>query len=443
MRCLPPSEESDETPTKHYLRGGLLATNTYYLDPTINPGLYSGFFRPFAKYTLNEKWEFNARALMTVKHYATPLANIKQTNVIGNMEILSAETKLGGHQISVGRNFYSIEQGLLFANFADGVSYNNRFAYGQVRGFAAFSGDYGASACALNITGCNGDPSPFVNTPNLAPDSGIQSSGKRLFFAAEYFTPEYKGGQLFSYFLLSRDMIQEDASRTKYEYNPWYGGIGARGYIVNSAYRYRGDFIYQGGSTYNLVLNGNSEAASISAAAVLVNFTWSLPVLPKIDPQLTADFATGSGDGDASRVTNGSQSNTAGTYTAFQNFGTFSGGLALKPRLANLQVYRVGTYLRPFKSNFALRNMSVQLKYSYYRKNVAAGGISDPGATEANSDVGHAGDVAFVYNWKADVQFFYGFGVFKPGDAYPAKAFDGTDAQAWRYAHLISLTLIF
>lgn len=144
-----------------------------------------------------------------------------------------------------------------------------------------------------------------------------------------------------------------------------------------------------------------------------------------------------------SRVTNGSQSNTAGNYTAFQNFGTFSGGLALKPRLANLQVYRLGTYFRPFKSNFALRNLSAQIKYSYYRKNVASGGISDPGATENNADVGHAGDLALVYNAMADVQFFYGFGVFKSGDAYPATQFDGTSGQAMRYAHLVSLTLIF
>lgn len=438
-----PTAEAEAPAKKHYLRGGMIATNTYYIDPTINPGLYSGFFRPFGKYTHDEKWEFTARANIIVKHYVQQLGTLKQTNVVGSLEILSAETKISGHQFMAGRNFYAIEQGLLFANFADGIQYSGKYRFGQVRAFAVYSGDYGSSLCALNVTGCNGDPGPFVNTPNLLPDSGIQNSGQRLFFAAEYFSPEYLGGQLFSYFLLSRDMIKESGSNTKYAYNPWYGGIGARGYMGNSAYRYRGEFIYQGGGTYNQVLNGVSEATTISAFAALVNFTWSMPVLKNIDPQLTLDIAVGSGDGDSTRVTNGSQSNTAGNYNAFQNFGSFSGGLALKPRLANMQVYRLGTYFRPFKSMYALRNLSAQLKYSYYRKSVAAGGISDPGATEANADVGHAADLALVFNAKADVQFFYGFGLFKPGGAYPITQYDGTSGQAWRYAHLVSLTLIF
>lgn len=445
-----PVADTEAPAKKHYLRGGMIATNTFYMDPTINPGLYSGFFRPFGKYTYDEKWEFTARGNIIVKHYLQPFdARLsgpntpKQTNVVGSLELLSGETRIGKHHLMAGRSFYAIEQGLLFANFADGVSYNGKYRYGQIRGFAVYSGDYGSSLCALNVTGCNGDPGPFVNTPNLLPDSGIQNSGKRLFFAAEYFSPEYLGGQLFSYAMLSRDLISETASTAKYAYNPWYAGIGARGYIVNSAYRYRGEFIYQGGGTYNQVLNGVSEATSISAFAAIVNFTWSVPILKNIDPQLLADVAMGSGDGDSTRVTNGSQSNTAGTYNAFQNFGSFSGGLALKPRLANMQVYRIGTYVRPFKANYTLRNLSAQFKYSYYRKTVAAGGISDPGASETNAEVGHAADIALVYNFKPDVQFFYGFGLFKPGTAYPEVQFDGSDGRAWRYAHLVSLTLIF
>ena len=450
IATLVPPAETDELPKKHYLRGGLIATNTYYMDPYINPGLFSGFYRPFGKYTYDEKWEFNARGLMNVKHYLQPFdsaqgkpSSIKQTNVVGSLEILTAETKFGAHLVTVGRGFYTIEQGILFANFADGAAYNGKFWFGQIRGFAAFSGDYGTAVCSLNVTGCNGDPGPFVNTPNLAPDSGIQNSGRRLFFAAEYYTPEYWGGQLFAYTLISRDLIKEDSAMAKYAYHPWYGGIGARGYVLNSAYRYRADFIYQGGSTYNQVLNGVSEQTNIQAMAALANFSYSLPVLKTIDPQLTADFAIGTGDTDSTRVTNGSQSNTSGNYTAFQNFGSFSGGLALKPRLANLQVYRLGTYFRPFKKYYGWRNLSVQLKYSYYRKSVATGGISDSAATEAASDIGHAGDLAFVFNPMADLQFFWGFGVFKPGSAYPVISYDGTDGQAWRYAHLISLTLIF
>lgn len=439
----PPPADADEPQNHHYLRGGLMATNTYYIDPVINPGLFAGFYRPFAKYAYNEKYSATARGLLTVKHYIEPIGALQQTKVTGSVEILAAEAKYDRHTFTAGRSFYMIEQGLLFANFADGFGYTGRFPFGQLRGFATYSAEYGAAACVLNVTGCNGDPGPFVNTPNLLPDSGVQNSGRRIFFAAEYYTPEYLGAQATAYALYSRDMISEDASRTKYAYHPWYGGLGLRGYIVNSNLRYRADMIYQGGSTYNLVLNGVSAPATISAMAALVNFTYNLPVLTQYDAQLTAEVAAGSGDADASRMTNASQSNTDGSYTAFHNFGSFSGGLALKPRLANLQVVRLGTYFRPLKPNFALRNLAVQLKYSYYRKSVATGGISDPAATEASSDVGHAGDLAVTFNPMADLQFFWGFGVFRPGSAYPVLNFDGTDGQAWRYAHLVSLTLIF
>ena len=439
----PPAVEAEEPQNHHYLRGGLMATNTYYIDPVINPGLFAGFYRPFAKYSYNDKYSGVARGLLTVKHYVEPVGTLQQTKVTGSIELLAAEAKYDRHVFTAGRSFYMIEQGLLFANFADGFGYNGRFPFGQLRGFATYSADYGTSACALNVTGCNGDAGPFVNTPNLLPDSGIQNSGRRVFFAAEYFTPEYAGSQATAYALYSRDMISEDTSRTKYAYHPWYGGLGLRGYIVNSNLRYRADIIYQGGSTYNLVLNGVSEAATISAMAALANVTYNLPVLRDYDSQLTAEVAAGSGDADSSRMTNASQSNTEGSYTAFHNFGSYSGGLALKPRLANMQIVRLGTYFRPLKPNFTLRNLAVQLKYSYYRKSVATGGISDPAATQASNDVGHAGDLALTFNPMADLQFFWGFGIFKPGAAYPQLNFDGTDGQAWRYAHLFSLTLIF
>jgi len=439
----PPPSETEEPKNHHYLRGGLMATNTYYIDPVINPGLFAGFYRPFAKYSYNDKYSGVARGLLTVKHYVEPIGTLQQTKVTGSIELLAAEAKYDRHVFTAGRSFYMIEQGLLFANFADGFGYNGRFPFGQLRGFATYSADYGTSACALNVTGCNGDAGPFVNTPNLLPDSGIQNSGRRVFFAAEYFTPEYMGSQATAYALYSRDMISEDASRTKYAYHPWYGGLGLKGYIVNSNLRYRADVIYQGGSTYNLVQNGVSAPATISALAALANVTYNLPVLREYDSQLTAEVAAGSGDADSSRMTNASQSNTDGSYTAFHNFGSFSGGLALKPRLANMQIVRLGTYFRPLKPNFTLRNLAVQLKYSYYRKSVATGGISDPAATEVSNDVGHAGDLAVTFNPMADLQFFWGFGVFKPGSAYPVLNFDGTDGQTWRYAHLVSLTLIF
>jgi hypothetical protein len=204
--------------------------------------------------------------------------------------------------------------------------------------------------------------------------------------------------------------------------------------VVNSRYTYRVDGIYQGGTTYSYISNGTSSQATIQAGALLANANVVLPVLSIVDPQVSGEFAIGSGDGDAIKATT-AQSNVSGNYTGFQNFGAYSGGLALKPRLTNLQVYRAGIALRPFKKWYALKDIGLQLKGTLYRKTISSGAISDPAATVDNADVGIAGDAAFVMNILSDVQFFYGFGLFKPGGAY-------TD-QALRQAHLVSLTLLF
>lgn len=429
---------------KTYMRAGVMAMNTFYADKTITPGLFSGFYRPFAKFSYDEKLEIMARGNLTVKQYLKEISGIKQTNVVGALEIFSAELKFGNQKVLIGRSFFLLEQGVLFANFADGVSYTGRFRFGTLKTHALASGEYGSSACALNVTGCNGDPSPFVSTPTLAADSGVQNSGRRIFAAVEYTTPEKFGTEAMAYGLYTKDLIQESASTgTRYEYNPYYAGLGLKGYIVNSNYRYRVDGIYQGGTTYNVVSYGSSQQATIQAFAILANAAWSLPVLKVIEPQLTGEFAMGSGDADSTRMTTAGQSNTSGNYNAFQSFGSYSGGLGLKPRLTNLQVYRVGTYVRPFKKWYALKDIGLQLKYSLYRKTVTAGGTSDPSATENDSDVGMAGDLALVSNLTSDVQFFYGFGIFKPGAAYVATNTDGSDGRALRYAHLITLTLIF
>ncbi len=86
---------------------------------------------------------------------------------------------------------------------------------------------------------------------------------------------------------------------------------------------------------------------------------------------------------------------------------------------------------------------ALQTLRSVYRKVVATGGISDGAATEASTDIGMAGDAGINCAARSDLQFFYGFGIFKPGDAYPVLASDGSDGRALRQAHIVSLTLVF
>lgn len=439
------AQASDTQKSDHVFRLGVIAANTFYQDKTITKGLFSGFYRPYLKYNYQKKYEALVRGNLTAKHYLQePTDGTKQTSAVGILEIASFEATFGNNRLSFGRSFFLTEQGILLANFADGVSYTGVFGWGNVRAMGLYSADYGTKNCALNITGCAGDTNPFVSTPTLSADSGVQNSGQRWFGVLDYVSPEFLGAQVSTYALISKDMISESSSNTtRYEYNPYYAGLGLQGYIGNASYRYRLDGIYQGGNVFNVVSNGVSQTAKIQAYAAIANFTWIMPFLHAVDPQLILDFAMGSGDDDSSSVSTPSQSNTSGDYNAFQAFGSFSGGLALKPRLTNMTIYRGGFQTRPLKFIHSLRNLGIQVKYSYYRKTRPSGGISDSYATQANADVGQAIDVALAYSVLSDIQLFYGFGVFKPGNAYPVTTSDGSDGTALRVAHLVSLTLVF
>jgi hypothetical protein len=134
-----------------------------------------------------------------------------------------------------------------------------------------------------------------------------------------------------AYGVYSKDLIKESSAVvTRYEYNPYYAGVGAQGYIVNAKLQYRVDGIYQGGDAFNVTQNGESLQNKIMAGALISRLNYALPVLTNVDTQVSGEYTIASGDGDAARAGTASQSNTAGSYTAFQSFGAYSGGLALK-----------------------------------------------------------------------------------------------------------------
>lgn len=434
---------------EHFLRAGMLATTNYYQDQVLKSGLVNGNYRPFASYSYNDKYTVTVRGNLALKYYPEKPAGVeKQTSAVGILEITSFEGNFGKSSVTAGRSFYQTEQGILFANFADGVAYNGSYSFGKVKAMGLYSADYGKSACSININGCGGDPNPFNTIPGLQPDASVTGSGQRLFATLEYTTRAFDFGPLnvtsMVYGVYSKDFIKESPSVvTRYEYNPYYAGVGFLGYIINAKLQYRVDGIYQGGESYNLSANGESLQNKIMAGALISRLNYVLPVLTTTDTQVSAEYTVASGDADASRAGTASQSNTAGSYTAFQTFGAYSGGLALKPRLTNMQIFRGGFELRPLKMFFWARNIGLSVKYSVYRKVVATGGISDGAATEASTDIGMAGDAGINFAARSDLQFFYGFGIFKPGDAYPVLASDGSDGRALRQAHIVSLTLVF
>ena len=171
----------------------------------------------------------------------------------------------------------------------------------------------------------------------------------------------------------------------------------------------------------------------------MADVNYSLPAFEKLlKPVASLQYAFASGDSDRESGSFVSQTNTAGSDNGFYYFGAFSGGLGLKPRLHNMHVARAGITVRPLYSNYNFRELLVGIKYSYYQKAVSAAPTSDANVergANAKAALGQGIDANIVWDYRSDLKFFYGFGVFIPGEAY--KAANRSNITT----HLFSLTI--
>jgi len=434
---------------KHGFKFGLNFSNSMYIDKSMPDGQYTGFFRPYFQYMYNEKYTFFTRVKLSYKHYMTAPENTDKATFDTTLEVLKAKIKFDRKKIlRLGRDFYKIGSGVLFAGNADGAAFKFKSSIVNFNINTMYSGDYGQSNCSINISGCKTSKSAFDITPDLPVDAKVEDAGKRFFMGGDVSRRMFN--QTLSIMgLFSKDMIEEDsANTTLYEFNPLYVGALLKGYVYSSKFRYRVEGIYQGGKTYNKMADDKSTSAEFSAYAGIVKLTWSLPWLrKKIVPSVNFMGAIASGDADKSSLSTPSQTNTDGKDTSFYYFGGFSAGMALKPRLSNIQVLRFGVQCKPLYFIYSLRNIALKINFTNYQKNKSDGVISDYLASEDNKDIGNAVDVGIVFKIKSDIKFVYGFGYFKPGAAYPETITnsDGTqkNGRETRVAHMISFTMMF
>ena len=132
----------------------------------------------------------------------------------------------------------------------------------------------------------------------------------------------------------------------KTRYQSQYYGAGLEGVIV-SGLTYSGEFIAETGKSYSYdpLLNYIRSQKDILAFAGIAKLEYYINVLLK--PVFTAQYAFGSGDPnrDDYRLPTG---NRYGKDSGFIYFGTFVGGYALKPVLANLHVISASAAVSPF-----------------------------------------------------------------------------------------------
>ena len=132
-----------------------------------------------------------------------------------------------------------------------------------------------------------------------------------------------------------------------------------------------------------------------------------------MSPALILQYAYGSGDKHRTDYTSPTRPGTAeGDDTGFMYFGTFSGGFALKPVLANIHILRGGFSFSPFDK------MSLGAKYAYYMKDKKDSPIGSNEGTTAESFIGQGVDVSFRWQIFYDLSVYVNYGLFLPGDAF-------------------------
>ncbi len=433
---------------------GMVATNTFYTATSDDYSTFIGYYRPYVKGLFEEKHQAVMRLNLAATSYLGDTALAPTGEFVPRIELFYFNFLINfNNNVTVGRQFLKLGKGILFSNYADGLSFKNRYGRSITNAFVAFSGEYGDGACFINMQGC-GDAvvNPYNVIPGIAPDAttGWDASGigRRLFVGVDWNIAIIPGSELYASLLYSNDMLKEaEGVPYRLEYNPVYLALGSKGYIVIPDLRYHLEGIAESGSTYNLQETAPSR---IFATAFLLDLAYAIPLQDaRYKPNVIFQFAAASGDEDKMSVVLPSGTNIKKADSAFYYFGNYSGGMGFKPFLSNMMVVRAGFSVRPAASWYPGRDLSLLVKYSYYTKRVAEGVVSDQrvistytsGVTQSelqdNKTLGHGVDMTMVWRVKTDLNFYYNMGFFKPGNAFPV------EEQVNDIVHLVSATLMF
>jgi len=314
-------------------------------------------------------------------------------------------------QVFLGRKYFLVGTGLVMNNRADGAEVKLYSNILNVRLFGAYTGLFQKDANPYNLS------------------SKDYSEGAKRVFAGGTLSRGLGNQELYALGVVQVDLGDQD-SDNKTRYQSQYYGLGLKG-TLSGFIDYYAEGVYEMGTSYTQ----ESEESDIQAFAGQAGIQWFLPY--QMNPSLVMQYAFGSGDADRSGY-NDPQGNDRGNDTGFIGFGTYVGGYALRPQLANLHVIRGGGSFTPFSEldQLWLQRLSLTAKYSYYMKHRAAGNINSGEASETERFVGHGGDVLLRWKVLYDFSIFAGYAIFLPGDAYHDSADNRTFAMG-------GVTLVF
>jgi hypothetical protein len=321
-----------------------------------------------------------------------------------DLDLGHIEFSVGSTQVQVGRLFMRTGRGLVLSSALDGF----RTTYRSSGGFTLQT--------QVGTT--------LHRTDNLDMQVAGFARGHddRTFFGiqGQYLSG---GGVLTRAFALAQvdSTESEDPAQNliDFRYQSGYFGLDVEGTSDDRRTDYALELVVERGTSSGTAVFPNRATIRAHAA--------TLAIAHRLDgdtvPTFLFDYARGSGDPNRLSVTDGfalGPRAPAGDKN-FLYFGRYEGGLALQPRLSNLELFRFGFQLKPLARRIKPpSDFLTGFKLTTYSKVAGAGAISDPVATVPDDDVGHALDVFVAWKALLDVAMLFEYGRFRPGQAYPA-----------------------
>jgi len=327
---------------------------------------------------------------------------LSNSNLI-DLDMLSYDYQSSAINFSVGRQFFYLGSGMLLNGRSDGVNVRFNLLNVNWEVFAAYSG--------LLLTDSN--------TFNIS-SRDFADGAERLFTGIKV-GENFLRQQVNLFYLLEKDYASS-TSTVGNEYSVNYLAFNISGDIT-SKLGYFYEAAYEFGKSY---YTDSLVEADVRAFASIGKLTYFLDY--KIKPKLYFDFAYGSGDSDRSSASSPT-GNTRNKDGGFIAFGTFDGGIGLRPKLSNLIVLDAGASFIPFEDTQA------GVKVLKYFKAKPEGIINSGEATLNKRDAGWGADLFVAYKVSSELSLTSAYGLFIPGAAFAA------DENSLRHVFMFGVNL--
>jgi len=353
---------------------------------------------------------------------------------------ISMATPSRNLDFSVGRKYFILGSGLVLDGRGDGAEFNFHSKYINIKALGTWTGWLVK------------DDNPYGLS-----DRDI-STGARRVFAGGRLSWDFFNQTLYAFGLAQIDFGKEKYDKQKQalsnlfgfnqglmyysqksHYDSQYYGAGLEG-VITSGLSYSGEFIMERGKSYlagNIIPGyyGYNIRKDVLAYAAQLKLNYYINVMLK--PVIMAQYAFGSGDMNRDDYRS-PDANAGGKDRGFLYFGTFVGGYALRPLLANMHMISGTVAFSPFSwsSIYSLKNMTIMAKYMYYLKHKAMSAINyGLDATRPNRHIGQGVDLTLRWLLFSDFSCFVNYGVFIPGQAYGYHYFYDYYFSTYSYTH--------